>query len=120
MPDYQKHKDKNPLETITTIRNILGELGILLTEKWLFSSVHCCSVRISDPITGDGTNGKGTTPAYALASGYAEFMELIQNLMLYRWINSDRDKPDPIDFYFDPMEMNQTIDDLISPGSQKC
>jgi ribosomal protein S12 methylthiotransferase accessory factor len=84
MPDsYQKHKERAPEETIQNIRNILTDLGMLMTEQWLNTTKYSCSVRLIDTLTNGAVNGKGTTPAYALASGYAECLERLQNNFFY-------------------------------------
>lgn len=83
---YKNHKDAQPIETIQKIRSILyQELGLLLHEE--STSMHSNSFffsRIISPLSLYlGTNGKGVTHEYALASGYSEFMERLQNLSLF-------------------------------------
>jgi len=54
-------------------------------EKWSVFSNHCYSVRVRDagfPCL--GTNGKGATRCYALASAYAEFIERLQGRYLVK------------------------------------
>ena len=80
---YSKYKDDQPIHTINRIRNILSDLGILTVEHWVNSISGIYSVRVNIVDTGVGTNGKGTTPAYALASAYGEFIERLQNHILY-------------------------------------
>ena len=83
----KKHKDKSPELTIQEIRQILGELEIFTNEiDWYSASNHCHSVRLIDSEIPDGrigTNGKGVSRIWALASAYGEFMERLQNEMLY-------------------------------------
>ena len=79
----QKYKDAAPIDTVQKIRNILMDLGILTTEHWMNSVEGVFSLRVNVVGTQIGTNGKGTTEAYALASAYAEFMERLQNHLLY-------------------------------------
>ena len=77
---YSKHKECGPEETVSKIRGILDICGIetqVLNERNQFESAF--SNRIVLKNLGVGTNGKGTTKAYALASGYAEFMERLEN-----------------------------------------
>lgn len=77
------HKDKSPLETISIIRNILHEIGITVYEyNWTNINDTYYSVRINDK-NGFGTNGKGITRELALASAYGEFIERVQNNVLY-------------------------------------
>lgn len=77
------YKSCPPEETIFKIRNILHSVGIFLTEvSGSCNGFFHSHVYISN---GDlrqfniGTNGKGRTPAYALASAYSEMMERLQN-----------------------------------------
>lgn len=78
-----KYKDSAPIDTVQKIRNILADLGILTTEHWMNSVEGVFSLRVNVAGTQIGTNGKGTTEGYALASAYAEFMERLQNHLLY-------------------------------------
>ena len=77
---YSKHKECGPEETVSRIRKIIDICGIetqVLNERNQFEGAF--SNRIVLKNLGVGTNGKGTTKAYALASGYAEFMERLEN-----------------------------------------
>lgn len=78
------HKDSKPEETIRRIRDILFELDIMPYEEWRVFSENCYSVRITDSQFPAATNGKGTSRLYTLASAYAEFMERLQNGLLYK------------------------------------
>jgi ribosomal protein S12 methylthiotransferase accessory factor len=82
---FGNYRDVPPQETIIRIRKILNELGIFVYEKsWQKMGNNNFSVRIEDAaIPGVGTNGKGISRAYALASAYAEFLERLQNNILY-------------------------------------
>lgn len=78
------HKDRKPAETIRKIRDILNDLEISTYERqWAQGGENLYSVRIEDALLTAGTNGKGVSHEYALASAYAEFMERIQNAALY-------------------------------------
>jgi ribosomal protein S12 methylthiotransferase accessory factor len=83
---YGNHKDKLPLETVTRIRNILADTGIFTYESnWGDFTKNNHSVMLTDiNIDKVSTNGKGVSREYSLASGYAEFMERLQNGILYR------------------------------------
>jgi ribosomal protein S12 methylthiotransferase accessory factor len=84
---YDKHKDASPIETIGRIRKILSDIGILTIEvDWKNSHDQYYSVRVITSFFGYGvgTNGKGITTEYALASAYSEFMERLQNLLLFK------------------------------------
>lgn len=72
-------KDESPLKTVENIKRILHTYGIETEEKWGESCVpYCFSIRITVVGTTFGTNGKGMTKEFALASGYGELMERLQ------------------------------------------
>lgn len=74
-------KDKLPLETINLIKKILSENKIKIKESKITNinnSVFSVRLELKN-IPGVGTNGKGITKEYALASAYAEFMERLQS-----------------------------------------
>ena len=72
------------------------------------------SVRIKDETTGTGTNGKGTTPAFALASAYAEFIERLSNIHLYPRSFFTHETLTYGGFYLDPLEEWVSADELLS------
>ncbi len=81
------YKDAAPLQTIEQIKQILSTLGIETRETLYNKDNLCYSCRIAIDSHGlesldIGTNGKGMSPEYALASGYAELMERLQNKFL--------------------------------------
>ena len=72
-------KDAPPIKTVERIKAILKQYDIETEVEWNESSVpYCYSNRISIRGTVFGTNGKGLTPEFALASGYGELMERLQ------------------------------------------
>lgn len=72
-------KDDTPVNTVERIKGILAAYGIETAEEWNESGVpYCHSVRVSVFGTEFGTNGKGVTREFALASGYGELMERLQ------------------------------------------
>lgn len=87
MECYKQYKDAQPQETIKKIKSILSSLDIK-THETLFDVeglFYSCRIEIDNyglESLGIGTNGKGMTPDYALASGYAELMERLQNKFL--------------------------------------
>lgn len=90
MQHFKIHKDLKPQETIRIIRSIMEKLGVDIQEvQWSKFGKNCHSVRIEDMSYNNigapavGTNGKGVSPLYALASAYAEYMERFQNDLLY-------------------------------------
>ena len=81
------YKAVSPLDTIHRIRTILHELGLFTTEQYMQNEgmYYSCRVCISNHNLGKfeiGTNGKGMTAEYALASAYAELMERLENRMI--------------------------------------
>ncbi len=83
------YKAEAPEATVERIRNILERHGIEVEEKrredasGLFFSVR---LRLSSgklPAMDIGTNGKGRSMAYALASAYGELMERLQSLVVF-------------------------------------
>lgn len=87
MKNYKKYKEINPVLTINNIRKILTDLNILLLDSIAENDgIYACRVIIGNQNLDKleiGMNGKGSSFEYALASGYAEFMEKIQNRYLY-------------------------------------
>ena len=81
------YKAVKPQDTIFRIRTILHDLGIFTTEQHMRNEGMYYSCRVfldNDDIRrfDIGTNGKGMTAEYSLASAYAELMERIENRML--------------------------------------
>lgn len=93
--------------TVFRIREILHKcLGILLKEEH-FQAYGFFSCRITIANNGlaqlsIGTNGKGMTFEYALASAYGEFMERLQNrcLISYRTTSSIESSASPFNLKF--------------------
>ena len=114
MSNYSKHKDRLPQDTIAEIQRILHESGIITTLDWIPSPYSgVCSNRITLYPTDLGANGKGTDRLYAMASGYAELMERIQNYML----PIDTKYPgiaETEDFLFQPDERQMPVEELIA------
>ena len=84
--DYSKHKERDPKDTVAIILGILERAGVDTELRWCprpYEGLY--SNYVSIPGTSLAVSGKGTTEDYACASGYAEFMERIQNgiLVLY-------------------------------------
>lgn len=74
-----KYKDRNPIETVNLIKNMFNIYNIEIDENWYNENSSYPSVRLTIRNTTLGSNGKGKTKAYALASAYAELMERIYN-----------------------------------------
>ncbi len=87
-PSPKPYKSKDPFTTINEIRSILEECNIFTLEYPYppADNFHSCGVFLSDHKVGDiqvGFYGKGMTAKYSLASAYAEFMERLQNNVLF-------------------------------------
>lgn len=77
------YKEVNPIETVHRLRGILHKLGVHVIEEWNSKDGDAChALRIRIIGSDIGTNGKGATREYALASAYAEFFERMQNSIL--------------------------------------
>lgn len=87
-PSPKPYKSVDPFTTIGNIRRILEDLK-LFTSEYPYpptDSFYSCGVFLSDTKIGDlqvGFYGKGMTAQYSLASAYAEFMERLQNGVLF-------------------------------------
>ena len=80
---YSKHKDRDPQGTVDGIVAMLEQAGLDTEMRWTSHPFEgLCSNRVTIAETNIGTNGKGTSEQYCLASGYAEFMERLQNNIL--------------------------------------
>lgn len=115
---YDKKKEALPLDTVARARRVLADLGLLVVESWKQpcaekEDVHSFSVRIEAPAYGFGTNGKGTTREYALASAYGEFMERLQNLII---LQTDKLTPESLQqegFNWFPDEKVMTVQEYL-------
>jgi len=83
------YKACDPYTTINRVRAILASCGLFTIEDHRFHArpgVNCCRVMLGDDDLASlkiGTNGKGLTTRYALASAYGEFVERLQNGFLF-------------------------------------
>lgn len=118
-----QYKDAQPSQTITHIKSILSHYGIPFRET-LFSMgelFYSCRVEIADgglECLGIGTNGKGMSQDYSLASGYAELMERLQNKFLVneamRYSAAIPDgKPLPFRFFPDERVQRSRLRDFL-------
>jgi len=76
------YKTRSANNTVRKIKNILSKID--LKPEVTFTTnplpgIHSCRVELDDERGKFGTNGKGRTKEFSLASGYAEFMERLQN-----------------------------------------
>ncbi len=137
------YKAKAPGDTILQIRQILHDkLGIILKEEHFKgdNEFYSCRVTIANNGIGDlgiGTNGKGMTFEYALASAYGEFMERLQNQALIfnrhlgnRYLNNSKcdselfailsEKDAVLNYFFAPDEELITYDSSKRDLLKQC
>ena len=82
------YKEVNPKETVSKIRTILQQNDIFVAEHSFGNneSYHSCRIKLCETdkmnLLNIGQNGKGMSFLYSLASGYAEFMERLQNRVM--------------------------------------
>ncbi len=108
-----RFKDSPPADTVRRLKEILHKNNIKVEEIWNdTSSIHTSSLRLVIEHTDIGSNGKGISPEYAMASAYAEFFERLQNNHLNTFIRQNPEKD--CDFFLYPDEKNLSIQDLIS------
>lgn len=87
---FDRQKDECPEITVSRMRETLGTLGITMQASTISAGNGLYSARLTDPIHRWGTNGKGSTAAYCLASAYGEALERLQNQMAYnKYVLSD-------------------------------
>ncbi len=113
-----KYKDASPVETVHRIRNILTGLGLSTVEHWINSLEGVCSLRVEIAGTRLGTNGKGASREFALASAYAELMERLQNHVLYLECDLSPEVLNYGGFYFSPDEKYMSAGELLEAGGQ--
>ncbi len=83
------YKAKDPFKTINEIRYILEQNKIFTIEHHSLDTnlpFFDCRITLDDELINNfnlGTNGKGISRQYALASAYGEFMERVQNMFLF-------------------------------------
>ena len=141
------YKNAQPYDTIVRARGILKECDLFVSENTYYMSkakTFTSRIWLSDddifPLS-IGTNGKGMTARYALASAYGELMERIQNMCIninntpecfpegcfYVPTNSERDFPEysgfmksvgaDSPFLFTPDEKWKTVDEIVAEAA---
>ena len=94
---YEGCKDRSPYQTILFAQKFLLKNNILVTEKWNMTVAGLYSVHLKIDGTKFFANGKGVTKVLALASGYGELMERLQNMAFFR-MDSELYEDEIIDF----------------------
>lgn len=77
-------KDCTPMETTMKIKRIFKSINIEVVEEWLNSVKNIYSVHLTIKNTTIAANGKGSSREFALASGYGELIERLQNMINFR------------------------------------
>jgi len=112
MFSYNKFKEIRPEDTVQTIKQILERIGLKTAVEWTGCGLEgTYSNRVTLFPTATGANGKGTSESYALASGYAELIERIENGILI--ISTDPNNQEKYGFQHYPDEKFLTIEELI-------
>lgn len=101
---FENRKDSSPTDTVRLIKNLLYKNGIETNVVFTHNNDNeIYSVRVEfSTIPGLGTNGKGITLEYAMASAYGEFMErlesgfLVDQYYLFK-VNRDYNKTISVD-----------------------
>ena len=108
----RRYKEVAPEETVKKLKDLLKKIGIEVEEKWSKeSSVGTYSLRICIKGTDMGQNGKGMTKEFAMASGYAEFFERMQNgIFRFRMEKPTKELP----FSNSPDEKHLSVEELMS------
>lgn len=77
------YKEITPAETVKRLKKILSDIHIETEEQWQKeSSIGTWALRVVLKGTNIGTNGKGVSKEFSLASAYAELFERYQNDLL--------------------------------------
>ena len=129
------YKEETPISTINLIRSIISSLGLLVSEKIIKNGAFfACRIEIINEGVSQyhiGTNGKGISIELALASAYGEFIERLQNKILFKneyfftryfeknssfseWIQKNSVQQP---FVFDPNEKFIGVEDLLNDHS---
>ncbi|MBN2833451.1 MAG: YcaO-like family protein [Candidatus Delongbacteria bacterium] len=89
----RKYKSVKPTETVNKIRNIFSKFDYFVFEElWLNVNDEIYSARVTSDFKDGyfGTNGKGRTREFTLASAYAEHIERLQNQLLSGTLSFNR------------------------------
>lgn len=111
----RRYKEVPPEETVERIKKILKQMEIDVEEVWgQASSVGTYSLRVRIKGTDMGQNGKGMTKEFAMASGYAEFLERLQNgIFRFRMETPTKEIP----FTNSPDEKYLTLEELTKENN---
>ncbi|MBV7273213.1 YcaO-like family protein [Clostridiaceae bacterium UIB06] len=112
---FNNYKDNDPISTINNIRSILNKHGILPIETNWFNSIDgFYSIHLQLPRLNVFSNGKGVNSEYSLASAYGEFMERLQNQVIYRGRFDFSEKAvNYKNFIYSPDEIYLDVEDIL-------
>lgn len=108
----RRYKETTPDKTVKRIKEILKKHKIEIEENWgKKSKVGTYSLRVCIKGTNIGQNGKGMTKEYAMASGYAEFLERYQNgMFVFRPEKESQEYP----FVYSADEKKLTAEEIVN------
>lgn len=111
------YKDASPEITVKRIKSILDEIGLEVNEEWNEpeSIIGTYTVRVTIKGTNVGANGKGVSKDYARASGYAEFIERLQNDILLD--DCVLGKKEGIPFILNPDEVVKSAREIVEENN---
>lgn len=113
-----RFKDALPSDTVKKIKDIIANLGYETIEEWYPSGIsNLFSVRVFIKNTNIAANGKGSMKEYALASGYAELIERLQNLINFRLVSNFFLFSEDLEFDISPDEVKHNSFDLNTCNS---
>lgn len=111
------YKENTPVETVDKLKKILADINIETEEHWQEeSSIGTWALRVVLKGTNIGTNGKGVTKEYSLASAYAELFERYQNDLLGNVSNMGNETQ--YSFYSNHDEKFMSAEELIDENSE--
>lgn len=113
----EKFKAVPPLCTVERIRNILSDLDIEMNDTWIDIGVeNSNTVRVMTKCGFPVTTGKGITKEFAMASGYAEFIERLQSGLMFYKFQCLEDDPSLNQHTYAPDAVYMTRSELIENG----
>lgn len=110
-------KETLPVETVARLKRILADINVQTEEQWQDeSSIGTWALRVVLKGTNIGTNGKGVSKEFSLASAYAELFERYQNDLLGNVSNMGNETQ--YSFLSNHDEKFMSAEDLIDEDSE--
>lgn len=118
MINNYNRKDCEPKQTVNRIKKILRENNVKVKESKIINiddSIYSTRIELRD-IPGIGTNGKGVSKEFALASAYAEFMERLQSKFLLKsnFLNKEINKSFSDEIYLEFEEFEKKFPNITN------